>query len=189
MPDYLRHRACVMFTLRALIAAVLGGGLVAVAGSEAPVAGTIAATVIMAAIILIGSVITWFGSVARIDALPRCNWITAQGAVVLVAGLVAPIAAFPAPLIDTAGIVWLLVAVMAVSGVLELSGRAVGRASTWAGASQIVAAVLITVVVGSTTDPYLLVHVGPVGGVLLVHAAALGWAARLTVRNTSPETR
>lgn len=183
--DRTRRRAATTYGLRAAVAAVLGGGLAAVAGSEAHIVGTIAATVVMVAMILTGSVITWFASLARIDAHPRSVWITIHGALMLIVGLVVPVVLFPKPLTDTPGILWLLAGVMIISGTVEVLGRAYGAASSIAGISQVAAALLIALTIGVTAEPYLLAHIGPAGVVLLCHAVALGAAAREAAKRPS----
>lgn len=169
--------AATAYGLRAAISAVLSGGLLFAAGSQAPAVGTIAATVMMVAVILTGSALTWFGSTARIDASSRASWPTAQGAVVLLAGLFAPLVAFPAPLIDTSAVVWFLIGVMTVSGLFDLLGRATGRAAVIAGLSELVSAALLTIILIVKTEPFLLAVIGAVGVVLLLHAGGLGYAA------------
>ena len=174
-------RAATAYAVRGVIAASLGAGLVSVAGSEAPAIGTIAATCILVAIILAGVAMTWLGSLARLSSHPG-GWVTAQGAVVLLVGVIAPVAMFPHPLIDTPGVVWLLAAVMLVSGAIELAGRPIGRASVAAGTSQILAALLLAATIWITDEPYLLSHLAPVGIVLTAHAVSLGAASYLAAR-------
>ncbi|AWB82534.1 hypothetical protein C3B44_09375 [Corynebacterium yudongzhengii] len=167
-------RAMWAFGLRAATAALLAAGLLSVMGTREPLVGTIAAVVMMVAVILSGIVLTWFASAWRMYTLPRAGWVTAQGAVVLISALLAPVVFFPAPLATGHMVVWYLAAAMIISGGLESAGRVVEHYSLVAGISQVAVGVVLLIASAVLSGDHIMEMIGPVGVVMVVHAVVLG---------------
>lgn len=172
-----RTRIVLGFALRAAVFLLLSGGLLWAAGTEAAVVGTIAATVLLVAPILAGCVLTWVASIARVDGHPATPWLLTQAAVVLVLALAAPVVIFPAPLVQSATVVWIFTAFAFLSGLIEVIGGAFGAASRIAGISLLVGAVLLVLVTLPGGGTGLLPLLGPVGVLTGLMGLGLGGAA------------
>lgn len=176
-------RIVLSLALRAAVLFLLAGGLLWTAGSDADVVATIAATVIMVAPMLSGAVLIWLGSIARIDAHRSFPWLLAQGAVVLVIALAVPVVAFPAPLIESATVLWVFAGLALVSGAFEMIGGALGVSSRIAGAALLGGAVLLGVLIILKEDTHLLALMGPSGLIIgLIGIGMAGAAVRAGMR-------
>lgn len=163
----------IALSCRAAVFLVLAGGLLWAAGSDAEVVATIAATVILVSLILSGAVMVWLAEFARRKAVPGAAWLTAQGATVLVAGMVAPVLLIDDPLIHSAVVLWIFAGAHGIAGVLEILARASKLSGT---VSVVVAAGLaLTILLRPTTE--LLAFLGQAGLVIGLSGLGLAWAA------------
>lgn len=163
----------IALSLRAAILLVLSGGLLGVAGSAADVVATIAATVILASLILSGAVLVWLADLARRKGASGAGWLTAQGAVVLLSSIVAPVLLIDDPLIHSAIVLWIFAGAHGLAGVLEI---AAGVSKLAGGISVAVASALVLVIlVRPTTE--LLDFLGQAGLVIGLGGIGLAWAA------------
>lgn len=158
---------------RATVSLVLAGGLLWVAGSDAAVVATIAATVILASIIINGVAMTWLGSRARQEGVEGSGWMTAAGAVVLLAGMAAPVWLIPDPLIDSAVVLWIYAGAFSVAGILEVCARAT-RAAGYVSLTVSAALALAIVLRPGEGLPGLL---GWTGVIFVVAGVALAFTA------------
>lgn len=170
-------RICIAYALRAAILVLLAGGLLWVAGSEAAVVGTIAATVPLVAPLLAGVVLTWLASIARVGGERVTPWLMTQAAVVLVLALITPVISFPAPLIQSASAVWIFACLAFISGLIEVIGGAFRLTSRIAGATLVAGAVLLALVIILAPESALLAIIGPVGVVIGLMSVGMAVAA------------
>lgn len=158
---------------RATVCLVLSGGLLRAAGSDAPAVVTIAATVILVAIVLSGVATTWLGSVARRTGVSGAGWLTAQGALVLLVGLVAPVLLIANPLIETATVLWIYAGTFFVAGILEI----IAGVSRAAGITAVAASGILAGVLWLRPATGLAAVLGPAGVVIGAAGLALAWWA------------
>lgn len=169
----LRRPLVIALALRAAIMLVLAGGLLWAAGSDAEVVATIAATVILVSLLLSGAVMVWLADLARKKSAPGAGWLTVQGAMVLLMGMVAPVLLIDDPLIHSAVVLWIFAGAHGLAGVLEI---AAGVSKLAGGISVAVAAALVLVIlVRPTTE--LLDFLGQAGLVIGLGGIGLAWAA------------
>ncbi|AIT62318.1 hypothetical protein [Corynebacterium doosanense] len=173
----LRRPLVIALALRAAIMLVLAGGLLWAAGSDAEVVATIAATVILVSLILSGAVMVWLAEFARRKAVPGAAWLTAQGATVLLAGMVAPVLLIDDPLIHSAVVLWIFAGTLFASGVLECISSVARRVSWGAGGTQVGGAALLAAVIWLRENHALTGMIGSTGLIVWAVGLLLVWCA------------